>query len=113
MIGDPELKVAMLYDMLPAGAADGPAGRAAADNATVRSVFVIGPDKQIKRFSSIRWAPGAISTRCCGCSISLEVTAKHSVATPVNWRPGEDVIIVPPSVSDEAAKQKFPKGGRR
>ena len=92
MIGDPELKVAKAYDMLPAEAGDSCEGRTAADNATVRTVFVIGPDKKVLRVLD-----------------SLQLNAKHNVATPVNWKPGDDVII-PTSINDEQAKQKYPAG---
>ncbi len=109
MIGDTELKVAKLYDMLPeetAGAAD---GRTAADNATVRSVFVIGPDKKIKAMLTYPMTTGRNFDEVLRLLDSIQLTAKHTVATPVNWRPGGDVII-PPAVSDEAAKAKFPGG---
>jgi len=109
MVGDPQLKVAKLYDMLPAGAGETSEGRTAADNATVRSVFIIGPDKKIKAMLTYPMSSGRNFDEVLRLLDSCQLTAKHQVATPVNWRQGEDVIIVP-SVSDEQAKQKFPKG---
>jgi alkyl hydroperoxide reductase subunit AhpC len=109
MIGDPELKVAMLYDMLPEGAGAKSDGRTAADNATVRSVFIIGPDKKIKAMLTYPMSTGRNFDEVLRLLDSCQLTAKHSVATPVNWRPGQDVII-PTSVSDEQAKQKYPAG---
>ena len=109
MIGDPELKVATLYDMLPEGAGTTSEGRTAADNATVRSVFVIGPDKKIKAMLTYPMSTGRNFDEVLRLLDSCQLTAKHTVATPVNWRPGEDVII-PPAVSDEQAKAKFPGG---
>jgi alkyl hydroperoxide reductase subunit AhpC len=109
MIGDPELKVAKLYDMLPAEAAGSAEGRTPADNATVRSVFIIGPDKKIKAMLTYPMSSGRNFDEVLRLLDSCQLTAKHNVATPVNWRPGQDVII-PPSVSDEQAKQKFPAG---
>jgi len=109
MIGDPELKVAKLYDMLPAEAAGTAEGRTPADNATVRSVFIIGPDKKIKAMLTYPMSSGRNFDEVLRLLDSCQLTAKHNVATPVNWRPGQDVII-PPSVSDEQAKQKFPAG---
>ncbi len=109
MIGDPELKIATAYDMLPEGAGTSADGRTAADNATVRSVFVIGPDKKIKATLTYPMSTGRNFDEVLRLLDSCQLTAKHSVATPVNWRPGEDVII-PPSVSDEQAKQKYPGG---
>ena len=109
MIGDTELKVAKLYDMLPEGAGTTSEGRTPADNATVRSVFVIGPDKKIKATFTYPMSTGRNFDEVLRLLDSVQLTAKHPVATPVNWKPGEDVII-PPSVSDEQAKQKFPKG---
>ena len=111
MIGDPELKVAKLYDMLPAEAGDTSEGRTPADNATVRSVFVIGPDKKVKAMLTYPMSSGRNFDEVLRLLDSLQLTAKHPVATPVNWKPGEDVIIVT-SVSDEQAKQRFPKGFR-
>ena len=109
MIGDPELKVAKLYDMLPAEAGDTCEGRTAADNATVRTVFVISPDKKIKLMLSYPMTSGRNFDEVLRVLDSIQLTSKHNVATPVNWRPGNDVII-PPSVSDEEAKKKFPGG---
>ena len=109
MIGDTELKVAKLYDMLPEGAGTTSEGRTPADNATVRSVFVIGPDKKIKAMLTYPMSTGRDFGEIMRLLDSVQLTARHPVATPVNWKPGQDVII-PPSVSDEQAKQKFPKG---
>jgi thioredoxin-dependent peroxiredoxin len=109
IVGDPELKVAKLYDMLPEDVGDTANGRTAADNATVRSVFVIGPDKKIKATLTYPMSTGRNFDEVLRLLDSIQLTAKHSVATPVNWRPGQDVII-PPAISDEAAKQKFPDG---
>jgi alkyl hydroperoxide reductase subunit AhpC len=109
MIGDPQLKVAKLYDMLPEGAGETSEGRTAADNATVRSVFIIGPDKKIKAMLTYPMSSGRNFDEVLRLLDSCQLTAKHQVATPVNWKSGEDVIIVP-SVSDEQAKQKYPNG---
>jgi alkyl hydroperoxide reductase subunit AhpC len=109
MIGDPRLEIAKLYDMLPADAGDTSEGRTAADNAPVRAVFLIGPDKKIKAMLTYPMTTGRNFDEVLRLLDSCQVTAKHTVATPVNWRPGQDVII-PPSVSDEQAKQKFPGG---
>ena len=109
MIGDPQLQVAKLYDMLPEGAGDTSEGRTAADNATVRSVFVIGPDKKIKASLTYPMSTGRNFDEVLRLLDSCQLTAKHQVATPVNWKQGEDVIIVP-AVSDEDAKKKFPDG---
>ena len=109
LIGDPELKVAKLYDMLPAEAGSSSEGRTPADNATVRSVFVVGPDKKVKAMLTYPMSTGRNFDEVLRLLDSCQLTAKHNVATPVNWRPGEDVII-PPSVSDEQAKAKFPAG---
>jgi thioredoxin-dependent peroxiredoxin len=109
MIGDPDLMVAKLYDMLPANAGDSADGRTAADNATVRSVFVIGPDKTIKAMLTYPMSTGRNFDEVLRLLDSCQLTAKHTVATPVNWQPGQDVII-PPAVSDEIARQKFPSG---
>jgi alkyl hydroperoxide reductase subunit AhpC len=109
MIGDPELKVAKLYDMLPAEAGDTCEGRTPADNATVRTVFIVGPDKKIKLMLSYPMSSGRNFDEVLRVLDSLQLTAKHNVATPVNWKPGDDVII-PPAVSEEQAKQKFPGG---
>jgi thioredoxin-dependent peroxiredoxin len=109
MIGDPELKVAKLYDMLPADAGDTCDGRTPALNATVRTVFVIGPDKKIKLMLSYPMSTGRNFDEVLRVLDSLQLTAKHQVSTPVNWRPGEDVIISG-SVSDEEARKKYPDG---
>ncbi|MGH7185041.1 MAG: peroxiredoxin, partial [Pseudomonadota bacterium] len=109
LIGDPELKVAKLYDMLPAEAGTSSKGRTPADNATVRSVFVIGPDKKVKAMLTYPMSTGRNFDEVLRLLDSCQLTAKHQVATPVNWRQGDDVIIVP-SVSDEQARAKYPKG---
>ena len=109
MIGDTDLNVAKLYDMLPADAGSTSEGRTAATNATVRTVFVIGPDKKIKLMLIYPMSTGRNFDEVLRVLDSIQLTAKHNVATPVNWKPGGDVII-PPSVSDEQAKQKYPGG---
>ena len=109
MIGDPELKVAKLYDMLPESAGSTSEGRTAADNATVRTVFLIGPDKKIKLMLIYPMSSGRNFDEVLRVLDSIQLTAKHNVATPVNWKPGDDVII-PTSVSEEQAKKKFPDG---
>jgi alkyl hydroperoxide reductase subunit AhpC len=109
LIGDPQLTIAKLYDMLPAGAGDTSEGRTPADNATVRSAFVIGPDKKIKAMLTYPMSSGRNFDEVLRLLDSCQLTAKHQVATPVNWKQGDDVIIVP-SVSDEQAKEKFPAG---
>ena len=109
IIGDPELKVAKLYDMLPADAGESSEGRTAADNATVRTVFLIGPDKKVKLSLSYPMSTGRNFDEILRVLDSCQLTAKHKVATPVNWKQGEDVIIVP-AVSDEEAKEKYPGG---
>ena len=109
MIGDPDLSVAKLYGMLPAEAGDTCAGRTAANNATVRTVFMIGPDKKIKLMLIYPMTTGRNFDEVLRVLDSMQLTAKHQVATPVNWTPGNDVIIVP-AVSDEEAKQKYPAG---
>jgi alkyl hydroperoxide reductase subunit AhpC len=109
MIGDPQLAVAKLYDMLPADAGTTSQGRTAANNATVRTVFLIGPDKKIKMSLTYPMSTGRNFDEVLRVLDSIQLTAKHQVATPVNWKPGEDVIIVP-AVSDEDAKKKFPSG---
>lgn len=109
MIGDTDLKVAKLYDMLPESAGTTSEGRTAADNATVRTVFVIGPDKKIKLMLIYPMSTGRNFDEVLRALDSIQLTAKHNVATPVNWKPGNDVII-PPAISDEQAKQKFPGG---
>jgi alkyl hydroperoxide reductase subunit AhpC len=109
MIGDAKLEVAKLYDMLPETAGDTAKGRTAADNLTVRTVYVIGPDKQIKAMLSYPMSTGRNFDEILRLVDSVQLTAKHKVATPVNWKQGEDVIIVP-AVSDEEARAKFPDG---
>jgi alkyl hydroperoxide reductase subunit AhpC len=111
MIGDPELKIAKLYDMLPAGAGETCEGRTPGDNATVRTVFVIGPDKRIKLMLSYPMSTGRNFDEVIRVLDSIQLTAKHKVSTPVNWKPGEDVIISG-SVSDEEAKRVYPDGWR-
>jgi len=107
MIGDGDLQVAKLYDMLPANTAGGK--RTAVDNATVRSVFVIGPDKKVKAMIVYPMSTGRNFDEVLRLLDSVQLTAKHTVATPVNWQPGQDVII-PTSVSDEDARKKYPEG---
>ena len=109
MIGDPELKIAKAYDMLPAESGATSQGRTAADNATVRSVFVIGPDKKIKAMLTYPMSTGRNFDEVLRLLDSCQLTAKHKVATPVNWKHGDDVIIVP-AVSDAEAKEKYPQG---
>ncbi len=109
IIGDKDLQVAKLYDMLPAEEGDTCEGRTAADNATVRTVFVIGPDKKVKLQLVYPMSTGRNFAEVLRALDSIQLTAKHKVATPVNWQPGEDVII-PPAVKDEEAKELFPEG---
>ncbi len=111
MIGDSDLHVAKLYDMLPADAGDTSEGRTAATNATVRTVFVIGPDKRIKLQLSYPMSTGRNFEEVLRVLDSIQLTASHKVATPANWRQGEDVVILP-SVSNEEASQKYPQGWR-
>ena len=106
MIGDPQLKVAKLYDMLPASAGDTSEGRTPADNATVRSVFVVGPDKKIKLTLTYPMTTGRNFDEILRAIDSIQLTAKHQVATPAQWKQGEDVIITP-AVSDEDAAKRF------
>ena len=107
IIGDADLEVAKLYDMIHPNAMGGK--RTAADNATIRSVFVVGPDKKIKLILTYPMSTGRNFDEVLRVVDSMQLTAKHKVATPVNWKSGEDVIIVP-AVSDEEARQKFPGG---
>jgi len=107
IIGDADLAVAKLYDMLPAS--ETPGKRTAADNQTVRSVFVIGPDKKVKAMIVYPMSTGRNFDEVLRLLDSVQLTAKHVVATPVNWKPGQDVII-PTSVSDEDARKKYPQG---
>lgn len=109
MIGDSDLNVAKLYDMLPEDVGATSEGRTAADNATVRTVFVVGPDKRIKLMLSYPMSTGRNFDEVLRVLDSIQLTAQHKVATPVNWKQGDDVIIVP-AVSDEEAKQRFPEG---
>jgi alkyl hydroperoxide reductase subunit AhpC len=108
MIGDPQLKVAKLYDMLPAAAGDSSEGRTPADNATVRSVFIVGPDKKIKLVLTYPMTTGRNFDEILRAIDSIQLTAKHQVATPANWKTGEDVIITA-AVSDEDAEKRFGK----
>jgi thioredoxin-dependent peroxiredoxin len=109
MIGDPELKVAKLYNMLPAQSGDTSEGRTASDNAAVRTVFVVGPDKKIKLMLSYPMTTGRNFDEVLRVLDSIQLTAKHKVATPANWKPGGDVIIAG-SVTDAEAKEKYPDG---
>ena len=109
LIGDSELSVAKLYGMLPASAGDTSAGRTAADNATVRSTFVIGPDKKIKLMFTYPMSTGRNFAELLRVLDSMQLTARHKVATPAGWHPGDEVIIVP-AVSDEEARRMYPKG---
>ncbi|WP_136658944.1 peroxiredoxin [Nitratireductor sp. XY-223] len=109
MIGDTDLSVAKLYGMLPAGAGETSEGRTAVDNQTVRTVFVIAPDKSIKLMISYPMSTGRNFNEILRVIDSMQLTAKHQVATPVNWEDGDDVIIVP-AVSNEDAEKKFPDG---
>lgn len=109
LIGDPDLKIAKLYDMIHPNATGSAKERTAQDNMTVRSVFVVGPDKKIKLTLTYPMSTGRNFDEVLRVLDSMQLTARHKVATPVNWRPGEDVIIVP-AVSDEEAKSKFPGG---
>jgi alkyl hydroperoxide reductase subunit AhpC len=109
LIGDPDLEVAKLYNMLPAEEPGTSQGRTAATNATVRSVFVIGPDKRIKLMLTYPMTTGRNFDEILRCVDSLQLTVKHKVATPVNWKSGDDVIIAG-SVNDEDAKKLFPQG---
>jgi alkyl hydroperoxide reductase subunit AhpC len=109
IIGDSDLKVAKLYDMIHPNASGDAKGRTAQDNATVRSVFVVGPDKKIKLMLTYPMSTGRNFDEVLRVLDSMQLTAKHKVATPVNWKPGQDVIILT-SVSDDEARQKFPGG---
>ena len=109
MIGDPELRIAKAYDMLPEDAGTTSEGRTAADNATVRSVFVIGPDKKVKAMLTYPMSTGRNFDEVLRLLDSCQLTARHKVATPVNWKQGQDVIIVP-AVSDDDAKKTYPAG---
>jgi alkyl hydroperoxide reductase subunit AhpC len=109
MIGDPSLSVSKLYDMLPETAGESCEGRTAADNATVRTVYVIGPDKKVKLLISYPMTTGRNFDEVLRVIDSLQLTAKHKVSTPVNWKVGDDVIISG-SVSDDEAKKTYPDG---
>jgi thioredoxin-dependent peroxiredoxin len=109
MIGDSDLKVAKLYDMLPADTAGESKGRTAANNATVRTVFVVGPDKKIKLMLFYPMTTGRNFDEILRVLDSIQLTSKHQVATPANWKQGQDVIIAG-SVSDDDAKKKYPSG---
>lgn len=109
MIGDPKLEIATLYNMLPAGSGTTSEGRTPADNATVRTVFIIGPDKKIKLMLTYPMAVGRNFDEILRALDALQLTVKHSVATPVNWKPGNDVII-PTLLSNEDAQKKYPAG---
>jgi alkyl hydroperoxide reductase subunit AhpC len=109
MIGDPTLSVSKLYGMLPADAGETCDGRTAADNQTVRNVFVIGPDKKVKLIIAYPMTTGRNFDEVLRVIDSLQLTAKHRVATPVNWKQGDDVIIAG-SVSDDEAKKIYPDG---
>ncbi len=109
LIGDPQLNVVKLYDMLPADAGDTSEGRTPMDNATARSVFIIGPDKRIKATLTYPMTTGRNFVEILRLLDSCQLTAHEQVATPANWKQGEDVIIVP-AVSNEAAAEKYPDG---
>jgi thioredoxin-dependent peroxiredoxin len=112
MIGDAELKISKAYGMLPANANGGAAARTPADNQTVRNVFIIGPDKKIKLILVYPMSTGRNFDEVLRVIDSLQMTAKHRVATPANWKQGEDVILTS-AVSDEEAKKLFPQGVRQ
>ena len=107
IIGDEDLTVAKLYDMIHPNATGGK--RTAADNATIRSVFVIGPDKKVKLTLTYPQSTGRNFDEILRVIDSLQLTANHKVSTPVNWKPGDDVIIIP-AVSDDEARDRFPDG---
>lgn len=109
IIGDTSLKVSKLLDMLPDDAGDSAEGRTAMDNQTVRSVFVIGPDKTIKMLVAYPMSTGRSFEELLRVIDSLQLTAKHKVGTPAGWRVGDDVIILP-SIDDKEAQQRFPNG---
>ncbi|WP_037502802.1 peroxiredoxin [Sphingomonas jaspsi] len=109
VIGDSDLNVAKLYNMLPADSGDSASGRTAANNATVRTVYIIGPDKKIRAMLLYPMSSGRNFDEVLRLLDSVQLTENKGVATPVNWRPGDSVII-PPSVSDEDAKAKYPNG---
>jgi alkyl hydroperoxide reductase subunit AhpC len=109
MIGDPELKIAKLYDMLPFESGTTSEGRTAADNATVRTVFIIGPDKKIKLMLSYPMSTGRNFDEILRALDSIQLTAKHKVSTPANWKPGDSVIISG-AVSNDEAQKLYPEG---
>jgi alkyl hydroperoxide reductase subunit AhpC len=109
IVGDFDLKVAKLFDMIHPSASGTAEGRTAADNSTVRSVFIVGPDKKIKLMLTYPMTTGRNFDEVLRVLDSMQLTVKHQVATPVNWKQGDDVIIVP-AVSNEAAKEKYPGG---
>jgi alkyl hydroperoxide reductase subunit AhpC len=109
MIGDPQLKVAKLYDMLPADAGETSEGRTPANNATVRTVYLIGPDKKIKMMLAYPMSTGRNFDEIVRVLDSLQLTAKMGVSTPVNWKPGEDVVV-PAAMPEDEVKKKFPGG---
>ena len=109
MIGDPDLQVAKLYDMLPAETTGTASGRTAADNFTVRNVYIIGPDKKIKLIITYPMTTGRNFDEILRVIDSIQLTANHKVATPANWKDGDEVIIVP-AVSNDEAKTKYPEG---
>ena len=109
LIGDPKLEIVKQYDMLPDDAGDTAAGRTPADNATARTVFVIGPDKRIKATLTYPMSTGRNFMEILRLLDSCQLTAREQVATPANWKQGDDVIVLP-SVSDEAAREKYPDG---
>lgn len=111
LIGDPDLEIAKLYQMLPAGASGGSAARTAMDNATARALFIIGPSKRIMLTLTYPMSTGRDFGEVLRVIDSLQLTASHKVATPANWRAGDDVIILP-SLSDDDAKERFPVGWR-
>jgi thioredoxin-dependent peroxiredoxin len=109
MIGDPQLKIAKLYDMLPAEAGETSEGRTPANNATVRTVYIVGPDKKIKLMLSYPMSTGRNFDEILRALDSIQLTSKMGVSTPVNWKPGEDVVV-PASMPEDEAKKKFPGG---
>ncbi len=111
MIGDPELKVAKLYGMLPADAGTTSEGRTPANNATVRTVFVVGPDKKIKLMLMYPMSTGRNFDEVLRVLDSMQLNAKHQVSTPANWNPGDDVVV-PAAMPEEVTKEKFPDGLR-
>ena len=109
MIADHDLNVSKLYNMLPADAGDTAQGRTAATNATVRTVYIVGPDKKIRAMLLYPMSNGRNFDEVLRLLDSIQLSDRYAVATPVNWRPGDDVII-PPSISDEVAREKYPNG---